>query len=170
MRHTEITGFDFHSGTSRDFEHLMARMGVSGRAEALTMALSYYGLFLNGVYNGGSRLVACTALTDEAFAIDDDIPQDYYIAGYAEVPADSRTLDFMTRHSRKRDASHMLSAAFTVMEKICNLRESGWRIGLHDRLTHQVTPLVMTPHASGTDAAAVEALQQAMRPAALKVH
>ena len=30
MRHTEITGFDLHSGTSRDFDHLMGRIGVSG--------------------------------------------------------------------------------------------------------------------------------------------
>ena len=134
------------------------------------MALTYYGLFLNGEYKGGNPLVACTSLADDAFIFNDDIPPDYYIAGYAEVPLDSRTLRFMTAHSRKNDPAKMLSAAFAMMEKICNLRESGWRIGLHDRITHTVTPLILEQNVRALTTGADDALQRAMRPATPRFH
>ncbi len=170
MRHTEFTSFDFHSGTSRDFDHLMERMGVSDHEEAVEMALTYYGLFLNGEYKGGNQLVACTSLMDDAFVIGDDIPDDYTIADYAQVPIDSQVQSFMTFHSRKSDASSMLSAAFAMMEKICNLWESGWHVGLHDRATHIVTPFIMSTSTREMSVEAGEALQRAMRPATLRLH
>ena len=155
MREQEEVSFDFMSDTSGRFDRLLERLGVP-EDDAVKMALHYYARYLDGTRRNGPLLVIIDPETQTGVDLDDEITEEYKRCGIVTVSFDKTILDGMTTIAGHDDPTDLMTSAFVLLEKACDARDIGWKVGVYDDTVNppEVTLLDMIDGSAGTPAPA----------------
>lgn len=128
----EEVSFDFVTSTSGSFDALLARMDTTAE-NACVMAITYYAYYVKGAHQGGPALVMLQPDNKAAWPLDDDKTNEHVRADNLTMKVDAEILRILTRDARKGDASDTLTSAFILLEKICDVNDSDWNLGLYTK-------------------------------------
>ncbi len=123
--------FTFKSATSGSFEKLLSRLNIT-QDEAVELALTYYGLYLNGTKQHGRLLFIVNTESGSGCDLDDEVTPQHRRVGMVTATYDQRIIDGLTRIGEKDSPEDMLTSAFVLLEKVCDAEDTGWKLYLCD--------------------------------------
>lgn len=132
MSHYEDVDFDFVTCSSGSFEALLERIGMTAE-NACEMAITYYAYYVQGEYKDGPVLVMLKPDNKSAWPLDDDKTDEHVRADTLTMKVDSDVLRILTRDAHKGDISDTLTSAFILLEKICDVNDTEWNLGLYTK-------------------------------------
>lgn len=142
MSQYQTIDFEFITNSSGDFDSLLDRLDMK-KEDAGVLALTYYGLYINGVYKGGRKIFMIDPTGKGAWELDDEQTPDHKRADAVTLEIDEDIIRNLTRHAHQPDPADTLTAAFILLEKICDVRDSGWGLGLYDEKAHDMIPITL---------------------------
>lgn len=169
MSTLEEVDFEFITNSSGSFEGLLDRLDVK-QDDAVLMALTYYAIYVHGEFKGGRKLVMIDPKGESAWELDDELTEDHVRADFLTVNVDKGIVENLTRHANVPDPTDTLTRAFILLEKICDVRDTGWGVGLFDKETSVIDRLVMKGGVEEPIEEATEKIVKAMAPGKLIMH
>lgn len=137
--------FDFYTETSGSFQDLLARLDMN-KEDATAKALTYYVIFVTGLYHGGRQLMMVEPGGQKAYDIDAALTEEHQNSDRVTVKFDDAMLARVTQYSLHSSPEETLQAAFVLLEKICDVRDMEWGLGLYDAHSHDLVPLTAEEH------------------------
>ena len=163
MSTDEEIDFYFVTKSSGSLNGLLDRLDVSKKNAAL-MALTYYALYVHGLHQGGRALVMTHPAGKKVWELDDQDTPEHARADLVSLTVNMSAINLLTRHARLHDAADTLTRAFVLLEKVRDIYDSGWGLGLYDKKSGTVDPITLKIELEEAASEATEKVIAAMHP------
>ena len=134
------------------------------KEDAAAKALTYYVIYATGLHHGGRQLMIVDPAGQEAYDIDDAITPEHENTDRITVSFDPDMLTRVTQYTLHSKPEDTLQAAFILLERICDVRDMEWGLGLYDAKSHDLVPLKAEEHSPEPTAESMDKLVLSLAP------
>lgn len=129
-RHIQFT---FMTATSGNYQTLLERVGVIESKDLVNLALHYFEIYMRGACGEDLPLVMYNPHTLKVYEIDDKESPVHHAAEELQFTVNNDHFEETANRLKIANASEMMTRAFIILERICDLEEAGWLVGCYDK-------------------------------------